>query len=212
VSPLAVINVVIASDTSTQGEAIKKMIDKAPGVFKVLDVVPFEKTLEIVGDYQPDIIVCAVREWEESIDVLSEIKSICPQTLVVMVTAREDPEIVLHALKAGVDSCLGSMTPGYMLSSLEMICRSSIMIFPRMIKPRIQRIIDLSGRVSKGIPEELTGREKEIYSLLLKRCSNKEISQKLFISESTVKVHVRSILQKIGTKSRVALIDNQSIQ
>ncbi|MDF9409002.1 response regulator transcription factor [Pelotomaculum isophthalicicum JI] len=205
---MAVISVVIASDTGHQGEAIKKIIDKAPDVFKVLDVILFEKILEVVGDYQPEIIVCTLREWEENIDVLSEIKNVCPQTLVVMITEKEDPEVVLHALKAGVDSCLGSITPGYILRSLEMICRSGIMIFPRMLKPRIQRIADLSEYASKRIPEELTGREREIYSLLLKRYSNKEISQQLFISESTVKVHVRNILQKIGTKSRVSLIDN----
>jgi len=208
---LLVISVIIASDTSSQGEALKKIIDKAPAVFKVLDVVPFEKILEIVGDYQPEIIVCALKEWEESVGVLSEIKNICPQSLVVMVTEREEPEIVLHALKAGVDSCLGSVTPGYILRSLEMICRSGIMIFPRMIKPRIQRMVALSESASRVIPEELTGREREIYGLLLKRCSNKEIAQQLFISESTVKVHVRSILQKIGIKSRVALVDSVSV-
>ncbi|OPX92143.1 MAG: Oxygen regulatory protein NreC [Pelotomaculum sp. PtaB.Bin104] len=207
-SLLAVISVIIACDTSTQGEAIKKMIDKEPDVFIVLDVVLFEKILEVVGDYQPEIIICTSREWEENIDVLSEIKNVCPQTLVVMVTEREDTEIIFDTLKAGVDSYLGSITPGYLLRSLEMICRCGIMIFPRMIKTRIQKIVDLSEDASKGIPEELTGREREIYSLLLKRYSNKEISQQLFISESTVKVHVRNILQKIGTKSRATLIDN----
>lgn len=205
---MSVISVIVATDTLSHREALKSILSKVQNVFKVLDSVGLEEVAEKSIQLQPEVILCGVKDSEIPVSLLNDIKSSCPQTALILVTENEDSEMVVNALKTGVDACMGMTTPGYMARLVELVCRGNIMVFPRTIKPQIQKMVTVSERLVPKLLEEMTDREKEIFKLLLKKYSNKEIAKRLFISDSTVKTHVRSILQKIGAKNRAALKEN----
>ncbi|OPX92144.1 MAG: Transcriptional regulatory protein DegU [Pelotomaculum sp. PtaB.Bin104] len=206
------INVLIASDNKSYGEALIKMLKKAPDVYKVLDLVDLDNVLNIAVDFQPEMMICAVQNREMPYILLKEIKDICPQTRLILMFEQDDANISISAMKAGVDACLGQVTPGYLVCLMELIALGSVLVFPRVVKPKLKKVVDYSQQSGPDLLDDLTGREKEIYRLLLKNYSNSGISEALGISESTVKVHVRNILKKTGDKSRGALVFSGFIQ
>ena len=205
---MAVISIVIASDTLAQREALKSMLNKVQGIFTVLETVELEHVGETAMSYQPEVILCAVKNGEIHRSLVNNIKIVCPQTALVLVTECEDPEVVINALKTGADACVGMISPGYLTRILELVCRSGVMVFPRSIKSHVQKMVTASERPAPKLLEKMTNREKEIYNLLIAKHSNKEIASRLFLTESTVKTHVRSILQKLGVKNRIDLKEN----
>lgn len=202
---MSVISVVITSDNLAHREALSSILNRAQGVFSVLDAVELELVKERAMRFQPEVILCAVNDEEISTSFIKDIKNVCPQTALVMVTEHETLEVVINAFKTGADACVGLTSPGYLMRILELVCRSGIMVFPRSIKNQMLKMVTVSEQLAPKVLEEMTAREKEIFNLLLAKNSNKEIARCLFISESTVKTHVRSILQKFGVKNRIDL-------
>jgi DNA-binding NarL/FixJ family response regulator len=208
---MSVISVVIVSDTLTQREALGNIIKKAQGIFTVLESVDLEQAKYTVMRFQPEVILCALKNMEIPVSLISEIKTVCPQSALVLVTEHEIPELVMNSFILGVDACVGMTSPGYLMRILELVCRGGIMVFPRSIKAQMLRMVNMSDRFAPKMLEEMTDREKEIFNLLIAKQSNKEIASGLFISESTVKSHVRSILQKVGVKNRIELNESYDL-
>jgi len=208
---MSIISVVIVSDTMTQREALANIIKKAQGIFIVLESVDLEQAKSTVMRFQPEVILCALKNMEIPVSLISEIKTVCPQSALVLVTEHESPELVMNSFTLGVDACVGMTSPGYLMRILELVCRGGIMVFPKSIKAQMLRMVNMSDRLAPNMIEEMTDREKEIFNLLIAKQSNKEIAKGLFICESTVKSHVRSILQKIGVKNRIELKDSYDL-
>jgi DNA-binding NarL/FixJ family response regulator len=203
---MALISVVIVANDLSHREALKNNINKVPHTFKVLDVVDLEKAAEKAAGLQPEVILCAIKDQEMPVSLLINIKKMCPQTALVVATERNDEDIIVDALKAGADACVVTMAPGYLNRVLELVCRGGVMVFPRMLKKNIQEILYMKNYVSPKFFADLTNRESEILDLLVKdKFSNKDIAERLFIAESTVKSHIRSIFRKTNIKSRVDL-------
>ena len=205
---MSIISVVIVADTITQREALTNIISKAHSIFAVLASVDLEKAKSTAMLYHPEVILCALKNTEIPVSLIKEIKTVCPQTSLVLVTEHETPELVINSLTVGADACVDMTSPGYLMRILELVCRGGIIVFPKSIKSQILKMVNMSERLYPNLVEEMTDREKEIFTRLITKQTNKEISRELFISESTVKSHVRSILQKVGVKNRIALLEN----
>ncbi|MDF9409003.1 MAG: hypothetical protein A4E52_00552 [Pelotomaculum sp. PtaB.Bin013] len=106
------INVLIASDNRSYGDALIKMLKKVPDVYKVLDLVDSDDILNTAVDFQPEIMLCAVQNRELPYSLLKEIQDFCPQTRLILVLEQDDANISINAMKAGVDACLGQVAPG----------------------------------------------------------------------------------------------------
>jgi len=203
---MAIITTMIISDDICTGDALKAMLNKAPAIFKVLDTVAVEKAPGVAQRLQPEAILFSVQGGDRLVAYMNEIKKVCPQTALVLVTEHYDAEIMVESCKMGVDAYLVSMAPGYLTRTLELVCRGGVVVMPRAFKDNVSKQLITGVESMLGQPEELTHREKEIFNLLVKKASNSEIARRLYISESTVKSHVRSILRKIGVKNRFHLV------
>lgn len=205
---MSTISVIIASDSMHYREALSNILSKVPHVFKVLAAVGADEVSPIAVELQPEAIVVAAVGKEVPFPLFCAMKTTCPQTALILVTDQDDAEIFWGALKAGADACVGTIVPGYLARVLEMVCRGGIMAFPRSLKGHLQKAGAVSSELAPEVAGELTSREKEIFGLLLKKLSNKEIARRLFISEATVKTHVRNVLRKVGAPNRVGLTEN----
>ncbi|MDD4588482.1 MAG: response regulator transcription factor [Heliobacteriaceae bacterium] len=202
---MAVISVALVSDNAGCMEALKNILGKVPNIYKVVDTVNLDKALDRVLTCQPELVLFAVKNGKIPVSLLIDIKECCPQSVLVLVTKRNEPDIVADAFRIGADACVQA-TPGFLTRILELVCRGGIVVYPRVLKDLVQPVASPGEQIgSESLPEDITKRESEVYHLLLKRYSNKEIAGKLYISESTVKSHVRSILRKMGAKSRKGL-------
>jgi DNA-binding NarL/FixJ family response regulator len=153
----------------------------------------------------PDLVLMDVdMPGGGGITATRSIKSELPATRVVMLTVHDDDETLFEAIKAGAQGYLvKSIKAAEMLDLLRGMMRGEAPISRAMAA----RILDEFGRAGRGDAEadptpSLTLREQQVLELVAQRCTNKEIAQRLVLSEYTVKNHLSNILSKLHLRSR----------
>jgi DNA-binding NarL/FixJ family response regulator len=133
---------------------------------------------------------------------LSEVvKEKHPTVKRVILSMHDEGHLVKQVMKAGVDGyLLKSIQQTELKSALKQIMNGLPYISPEITKQLI------TGLASEGKQELLTEREQEILRLIVKEFSNKQIADKLFISERTVETHRKNIFRKTNTTSLVGLV------
>lgn len=162
--------------------------------------------LDILKTEAIDIVISDVMiPVMDGFELLEEIKKDedLHQVSVVMLTARADNEDKLFALTLGIDDYLTKP-----FSAPIFLAR-----IKNILENRIKIIRELAGKSSKTDLEDLAKkfnlveREVEVLNLLVKRYSNPQIAESLFISVNTVKFHVKNIFEKMGIKSRMEVAE-----
>jgi two-component system NarL family response regulator len=142
----------------------------------------------------PDVVLMDLRMPEiEGTEAIIELRRICPDIRILVLTNYEEDEYVLRAMRAGAMGYLLKSTPQEdIVRAVETVHENK-----RWIPPNIaQRLLESIGR------EELSQRELEVLRLVASGLTNKEIAQKLFISDKTARNHVASCLVKLGVNDR----------
>lgn len=156
---------------------------------------------------QPDVVLLDLRMPDMSgVEVLRELKAKSFKRPVVVLTTSEEDQDVAHSLKAGASGYLvKDMDPDELVLVLSDIVKGQTVVAPRLT--RLLADLVKQGPREKESPatpfESLTAREFEILCHLAEGQSNKVIARHLNISDGTVKLHVKSILRKLGVHSRV---------
>ncbi|HZD60943.1 MAG TPA: response regulator transcription factor, partial [Anaerolineae bacterium] len=123
----------------------------------------------------------------------------CKNAKVLMLSGFDDEYYVVRAFESGAS--------GYLLKSVgavelaDAVRQAASGLNP--ISPQLTGKMIPAARQKARISDRLTPREKEVWQLLSNGASNADISRELFVSESTVKFHVRNIFHKLGVKNRV---------
>lgn len=129
-----------------------------------------------------------------------------PEVRVVMLTVSEDAEDLVECLRAGAAGyLLKNIDTDYLVNAIQGAARGESVISPQMTGKLVRefRAQPKASAPAELEPDILTPREREIIILLAKGDSNKEIARLLNVAESTVKIHVQSILKKLKLTSRV---------
>jgi DNA-binding NarL/FixJ family response regulator len=154
---------------------------------------------------RPQVVLMDVEMPNESgIDLTRELREKAPDVRVVMLTAYSDSERVLAALKAGaVGYLLKNVAPDEIRATVARVVAGEAMLSGE-IAGRVLREFEREGEEARyrADLDALTPREEEILKLLATGESNREIAQRLFISEQTVKNHVASIFRKLHVNDR----------
>jgi len=129
-----------------------------------------------------------------------------PETKVVMLTVSEDTEDLLDALQAGAHGyLLKNIDTSYFIGAIRSAADGEAVMSPQMTAKLMQSV--RAAPAAAAAPaidrERLSPREREILGYLARGASNKEIARSLDLAESTVKIHVQSILRKLNLVSRV---------
>ena len=156
--------------------------------------------MRLAEDSCPDIVLLDLRLGEESgIEVCREIKTLRDAPRVLVFTAHASVEDVAGATLAGADGYLHKgVAERELFEAVRRIhAGGRVWLLPAESEGEAtSRMGETSGEA------RLTPKEKEVFALVLKRRTNPEIAEELYISLYTVKNHVSSILRKLGLKSR----------
>ena len=166
------------------------------------------EAVDMTLSLKPDIVLMDIKMPDCSgLEATRLIKEKMPQVKVVMVTAFDDDDDLFEAMKSGAS--------GYVLKNVKaedfIDLLSSVMDGDVVVSPLIaSKIIDESfrnaGRLRvKKRNHKLTVKEEEVLKLVAQGSTNKEIAFKLYISENTVKFHIRNIMEKLHFKNRAQI-------
>lgn len=200
------IKVLIVDDHPVFREGLRRCLEARKEV-RVIDAVgggeEMRKAIRTHG--VPQIVLMDVEMPEQSgIELTQELREKHPDVRVIMLTAFSDSERVFSALKAGaVGYLLKNVSPDEILATVERAAAGEPMLSGE-IAGRVLREFERE-REEERYREQLDGltpREEEILKLLATGESNREIGNRLFISEQTVKNHVASIFRKLHVNDR----------
>ncbi|WP_308220465.1 response regulator transcription factor [Leifsonia shinshuensis] len=163
--------------------------------------------LELARDAAPDVMLMDVRMPRlDGIAATKRIRSELPAggPKIVVLTTFERDHAVAAALRAGADGyIMKDTTPEFVLAAIRTVHAGHAVVAPKDTAALLRD--GMSPARTEAIAA-LSAREKEVFLLAARGLSNAEAGQAAFISEATVKSHMRSILQKLGLTSRVQLV------
>ena len=194
----AKIRVLSIDDHPLVREGVAALINDQPDMKIVGQASRGGDGIKLFRELQPDIALMDVRLPDMSgIDAMITIRSEFPAARIVIVTSSEGDVEMQRALEAGARGyMLKSMPPAELLDAIRKVHAGKKAIPPEIAAHLANHLSD----------EALTGREVEILQQVAEGNRNRDIAERLFISEGTVKVHIKHIMEKLGANDRTQAI------
>lgn len=162
--------------------------------------------VRIATEHQPDVLVLDMSMPGGGLDAIETIALQCPSVKTLMLTVVADEDQVCTALKNGSRGYLLKGTSGpELVQTVRLISQGESYVSPSLAAKLLVRSGSGQAREGKRADpfSDLTPREEQILSILVEGRSNKEIGNKLDLSEKTIKHHLTNILQKLQVRNRV---------
>jgi two-component system nitrate/nitrite response regulator NarL len=187
-------------------EGVIVNLEAQPDIEVVSQGASIRDAIQMAGESEPDVIMLDMSLLDSGLDALEAITQQHSRAKILLFTLMGDEEKVCGALKRGAQGCLLKGANGReLVQAVRVLHQGESYVSPSLAATLLMR--SGPGRVSPAKPvqrfSDLTPREDEILSILVKGRSNKEIGNKLDLSEKTIKHHVTNILQKLQVRNRV---------
>jgi DNA-binding NarL/FixJ family response regulator len=192
------IRVLVADDHVTVLEGLGAMIGRQPDMMVVAEAANGREAVDLWQKHQPQVALLDLRmPVLDGVGAIEEIRRLDPAARVIVLTTFDTDNEIYRAVKAGAK--------GYLLKDAR---REELLEYIRRVNAGETCIPPaLAGKLAAGMSNEtLTGRELDVLALLARGKSNKEIGVNLYIGETTVKSHLRSIFAKLNVLSRTEAI------
>jgi DNA-binding NarL/FixJ family response regulator len=179
-------------------EGLAGMIDNQPDMRLVAQASNAQEAIHEFRKHKPDITLMDLRLPDKSgIDAMIAIRSEFPDARVIMLTTFEGDVEIQRALEAGAR--------GYLLKSMP---PKELAEMIRQVHAGEKRIpLQVAAQLAEHICDEaLTAREIEVLREIASGNRNRDIAEKLFITEATVKVHIKHIMEKLGASDRTQAV------
>jgi DNA-binding NarL/FixJ family response regulator len=174
------------------------------------------EALELAHSLQPDLVLLDLSmPGMDGLTVLPRLRSAAPRCEVVVLTASGTEENLLAAIRGGAAGyLLKSEPPERIVEFLRGVAKGEAALSGAVAR-RLLDQVRVGGRNGSGVPDSiaqvLSAREVEVLLLLDDHLSTDEIARRLYISEHTVRSHVKSLLRKLGVSSRREALEQLAI-
>ncbi len=207
------IRVMIADDHPIVRDGLKKMLSLEDDIEVVAMASDGREVLDQVAQHQPDIILLDLRM--PNLDGISTLQTLqqknCPAKVIIL-TASEDKNEFVQAMKLGARGIVLKQTASELIvksirkvyaGEIWLDSQTTAAVMRQFASPSAEPAPVQGGRVRERSP--LSAREREIVALVAQGYKNKEMAEKMFISEQTVKNHLHNIFDKLGVSDRLEL-------
>ena len=194
----------IVDDHEVVRLGLRSMLENYPGFDVVAEAGNAKEGVRKVGIHHPDIVLMDIRlPGMSGIEATEEIISKYPETKVIMLTSYAEDEMLFSAIKAGASGyVLKQINLDDLVKSIEAVGRGEASLDPAVTQRIFQEVRKAIKDEEASAFSSLSQQEKMVLKLVLEGKTNREIAQKLFLGEGTVRNYVSSILSKLGVSNR----------
>jgi two-component system NarL family response regulator len=205
------IRVLIADDAPLFRRGLYVVLSTETNIEVVAEAENGEEAIAKAEDCAPDVVLMDVRMPRvNGIEAARAIRDASPSTKIIMLTVSDEDDDLYEAIKAGANSyLLKEVSVEEVPEAIRAVVQGQSLISPSMASKLLSEYTSLAKRAeekSQFPAPALTSRELEVLKLVARGQSNREIGEELFISENTVKNHVRNILEKLHLHSRMEAV------
>jgi DNA-binding NarL/FixJ family response regulator len=203
-----VISVLLVEDQCLVRSGLRALLDQEADIRVIGEAEDGEQAVKMATELQPDLVLMDIKLPKmDGIEATRQIKEGNGEVEVLVLSAYEDDESVFQAIQAGASGyVLKDITPSNLVRAIRAVRAGMSTVHPGITRKLLERISLMSRARTPGAApihsDGLTAREVEILVGVSKGLSSRELAAKLFVSESTVKSHLRTIYRKIGVRDR----------
>jgi DNA-binding NarL/FixJ family response regulator len=192
------IRVLSVDDHPLLREGLAALINNEPDMFLVAQASSAQEAIEQFRKHLPDVTLMDLRLPDKSgIEAMKAVRAEFPEARVIMLTTFEGDVEIQRALEAGARAyILKSMAPKELMDVIRQVHAGKKRIPTQVAAHLAEHLSD----------EALTTREVEVLSQIAGGNRNRDIAEKLFITEETVKVHIKHIMEKLGASDRTQAV------
>jgi RNA polymerase sigma factor (sigma-70 family) len=205
------VRVLVADDQALVRAGLRKILEADPQVEVVGEATDGLEAVALTTRLSPDVVLMDVRMPE--LDGIAATRELVDEAKtgarILILTTYGLDDYVYEALRAGASGfLLKDVPPEQLLGAVEIIARGDALLDPAITRAVIEDFSSkpAARRELAAQLDELTTREREVFTLVAGGLSNAEIADELFVSAGTVKTHVSRLLLKLGLRDRVQAV------
>ena len=202
------ISVFIVDDHEIVRRGLIDLLQSHPRMTVVGEAGSAADALHRIPAVRPDVALLDVRLGDGSgVDVCRDIRSLLPDTHCLMLTSFDDDDALFAAVMAGASGYLMKQVKGSSLTdAIEEIAAGRSLIDSALTERLLERLRTPAGAgAQQDAADELTPREHDILALITEGLTNRQIGERLFLAEKTIKHYVSGLLAKLGMERRTQI-------
>lgn len=198
------ISVLVAEDHTIVRQGLRSILDKEFNIEVSGEAKDGKDVVDKVCRLNPDVVLMDISmPVLNGIDATRQIKKDHPDVKVIILSMHSSEEYIFQSFKAGASGYLIKQTADTeLISAIQMVHQGDYFLNSSVSKTLVQEYLNKTDSVkSEDSLQNLTGREREILQLIAEGCSNRKISEHLFISVKTVETHKANLMDKLDIHS-----------
>ena len=206
------LRVMIVDDHALFRQGLRTVLAEEPDVEGVAEAGDGQEAVRLAQDVVPDVVLMDVRmPGRSGIEAAARIRDALPTCKILMLTISDDEVDLFDAIKAGASGYLLKEIPvEEVADAVRSVAAGQSRISPSMATKLLSEFASMSAKEEQQErltpAPRLTDREMQVLKLVAEGLSNRDIAERLFISENTVKNHIRNILEKLHLHSRMEAV------
>jgi len=196
------LKITLVDDHEVVRKGLRALLDSQDGMRVVGEASSVEEGVRRVGYDSPDVVVMDVRLPDGSgVEACREIRSQWPGTKVLMLTSFADEEALFASVMAGASGYVLKQIKGEdLVNSIRRVGRGESLLDPAMVERVFRKI--RGEEPEDPLLSRLSTQERRILDLIAEGLTNREIAERMFLAEKTVKNYVSNLLAKLGMSRR----------
>jgi len=198
------LRVVVIDDHPMFRKGVISVLTKADGIAVVGEGATAADALKVAQEFVPNVMLLdLLLPGGGGIEVAAGIARVCPDFRIIILTASENEQHVASALQGGARGYILKGSSGHeLINAVRSIARGDSYVASNLAA---RLLINQGKRIETVVddPHDLTSRQAEIFALMARGMSNKEIARSLNCTDRTVKHHMTNIMQKLNVRNRV---------
>ena len=198
------IRILLVDDHPLIRRGLSAVIAETEGMTVVGEAVDGLQAIKRARDVSPDVVLMDIfMPTMNGVEATAILLRNHPWMKVMMLTISDEEEDLYSAIKAGASGyLLKNVRPQELVDAISQVVQGGAIITPNLAPRLLDELLEERNDSSPASPTALTARERDVLELVSAGLRNREIAAKLFVSENTIKTHLRNIMDKYHFKNR----------